>query len=166
MAEITLLTPEQVAEREQKPKGQGRSGRRRSPARTRIIEAYKAVMAEGQPGYGADVLLAEDEDKRVVRQNLKAASDELNVALEFRPIKDKRLMHFRFITAEERAEKPKRGGRPRKNGQELSAEADGATEHVQAAAHELPPAVQEAPAETPKKRTRSRRAAASEAPSS
>ena len=81
MAEITLLTPEQIVEREQKPKSQGRSGRRRSPARTRIIEEYKAVMQDVAPGYGADVLLAEDEDKRFVRQNLKAAADELNVGL-------------------------------------------------------------------------------------
>src|ERR671917_2856089 len=107
MAEITLLTPEQVAEREQKPKGQGRSGRRRSPARTRIIEEYKVVMAEGQPGYGADVILADDEDKRVVRQNLKAAAHELNVALDFRPIKDRSRIHFRFITPEEKAAPPR-----------------------------------------------------------
>jgi hypothetical protein len=166
MAEITLLTPEQVAEREQKPKGHGRSGRRRSPARTRIIEEYKAVMQDVAPGYGADVLLGEDEDKRFVRQNLKAAADELNVALEFRPIKDKRRIHFRFITPEERAAKPKRGGRPRKHGQAVSVEADGAREQAHDAAHERPPVVQEAPAETPKQRTRSRRAVASEAPSS
>ena len=162
MAEITLLTPEQVAEREQKPKGQGRSGRRRSPARTRIIEEYKSMMQDVAPGYGADVLLAEDEDKRFVRQNLKAAADELNVALEFRPVKDKRRIHFRFITPEDKAARPKRGGRPRKNAQAVSAEADGAIEHVQATEQALTPDVQEQPAEAPKKRTRSRRAAASE----
>ena len=97
MAEITLLTPEQLAEGEQKPKSHGRSGRRRSPARTRIIEEYKAVMQDVTPGYGADVLLAADEDKRFVRQNLKAAADELNVALEFWPVKDRSRIHFRFI---------------------------------------------------------------------
>ncbi len=165
MAEITLLTPEQVAEREQKPKGHGRSGRRRSPARTRIIEEYKAVMQDVAPGYGADVLLGEDEDKRFVRQNLKAAADELNVALEFRPVKDNTRIHFRFITPEEKAAKPKRGGRPRKQGQDVSTEVDGAREHAEAAAHELPPMVPEAPTEPPKKRTRSRRATASEASS-
>ncbi len=165
MAEITLLTPEQVAEREQKPKGHGRSGRRRSPARTRIIEEYKAVMQDVAPGYGADVLLAEDEDKRFVRQNLKAAADELNVALEFRPIKDKRRIHFRFITPEEKAARPKRGGRPRKIAQEVSAEADGASEHVQAPEQALPPVVQEQPAEAPKKRVRRPRATANEAAS-
>ena len=115
MADIVLLTPEQVAEREQKPKGQGRSGRRRSPERTRIIEEYKSALQQAEPGYGGDVLLPEGEEKRVVRQNLKAAADELNLALDFRPIKDKHRIHFRVITPEERAAKPRRGGRPRKN---------------------------------------------------
>ncbi len=162
MAEITLLTPEQVAEREQKPKGQGWSGRRRSLARTRIIEEYKVVMQDVAPGYGADVVLAEGEDKRVVRQNLKAAADELNVGLEFRPIRDTSRMHFRFITSEEKAARPKRGGRPRKNAQEVPPAADGASVQAQDAAQELPLVVQEQPAEAPKKRTRRPRATASE----
>ena len=115
MAEIRLLSPEQLAEREQKPKGRNRSGRRRSEERTRIIEEYKVAMREAKPGYGADVALSPGEDKRMVRQNLKAAADELNQALEFRPIKDKSRIHFRVITPEEKAAKPKRGGRPRKN---------------------------------------------------
>jgi hypothetical protein len=161
MAEITLLTPEQVAEREQKRDGRGRSGRRRSPARTRIIEGYKAVMQDVAPGYGADVLLAEDEDKRVVRQNLKAAAQELNVALDFRPIKDKSRIHFRFVTPEEQAARPKRGGRPRKHAQDVLAKADGAREQPQAAEHVLPAVTQEQPTEAPKKRTRRPRAAAS-----
>ncbi len=122
-------------------------------------------MQDVAPGYGADVLLAEDEDKRFVRQNLKAAADELNVAREFRPIKDKRRIHFRFITPEERAARPKRGGRPRKTAQEVSAEADGASEQAQATAQELPPVVEEQPAEAPKKRTRRPRVTASEAAS-
>lgn len=115
MAEISLLTPEQLAEREQKPKGKNRSGRRRSEERTRIIEEYKAILRDAEPGYGGDVTLTEAEDKRIVRQNLKAAADELQQALEFRPIKDKTRIHFRVITLEEKAAKPKRGGRPRKN---------------------------------------------------
>ena len=85
MAEIVILSPEQVAEREQ-PKGRGRRGRQRSPERTRIIEAYKAALQQAHPGYGADVLLAEGDDKRVVRQNLKAAAEELHLALDFRPL--------------------------------------------------------------------------------
>jgi hypothetical protein len=113
MAEIQLLTPEELQEREQKPKG--RSGRRRSEERTRIIEQYKEQLRDIKPGYGADVILAEGEDKRAVRQNLKSAAQELNLDFEFRPIKDKSKIHFRVITPEEAASKPKRGGRPRKN---------------------------------------------------
>ncbi len=115
MAEIQILTPEELAEREQKPKGRSRSGRRRSEERTRIIEEYKLAMRDAEPGFGGDVTLGASEDKRMVRQNLKAAAQELSMALEFRPIKDKTRIHFRVITPEEKAAKPKRGGRPRKN---------------------------------------------------
>jgi hypothetical protein len=113
MAEIRILTPEQLEEREQKPKG--RSGRRRSDERTRIIEEYKEQLRDVKPGYGGDVQMEENEEKRTVRQNLKTAAQELEIALEFRPIKDKSKIHFRVITNEEAKAKPKRGGRPRKN---------------------------------------------------
>ena len=53
MAELVLLTPEQLAERAHKPTGQGRLGRRRSPDRTRIIEEYKAALRQALPGMGA-----------------------------------------------------------------------------------------------------------------
>ena len=43
MAEIVLLRPDQLAERE-RPKG--RLGRRRSEERTRIIESYKEMMRD------------------------------------------------------------------------------------------------------------------------
>ena len=112
MAEIKILTPQQLEEREQKPKG--RSGRRRSEERTRIIEEYKGTLQGVEPGYGGDVKLGEGEDKRAVRQNLKTAAQELNIALEFRPIKDKARIHFRVITHEAQQAKPKRGGRPPK----------------------------------------------------
>jgi hypothetical protein len=54
----------------------------------------------------------------MVRQNLKVAAQELGVAFEFRPIKDKSRIHFRVLTTEEAAARPKRGGRPRKNAQQ------------------------------------------------
>ena len=114
MAEIRMLTPEQIAERERKPSGGGRSGRKRSEQRQQIIDAYKEALEPAEPGFGGDVILDENEDKRVVRQNLKAAADELGKTLEFRPIKDKAKIHFRVITPEEKAAKPKRGGRPKK----------------------------------------------------
>ena len=115
MADIRILTPEELAEREQKPKGRNRSGRRRSEERTRIIEEYKAKMRDAEPGFGGDVSLEPGEDKRMVRQNLKAAADELGKALKFNPVKNKSRIHFRVITLEEKAAQPKRGGRPRKN---------------------------------------------------
>ena len=115
MATLNILTPEELAHRDQKSrsKGVGR-GRRRSAERTRIIDGFKEVLQQAEPGYGADVLLGEDEHKRTVRQNLKAAADELGMALEFRPIKVKNRIHFRVITLEEKAAMPKRPGRPRK----------------------------------------------------
>ncbi len=115
MATLNILTPEELAHRDQKSrsKGVGR-GRRRSAERTRIIEGFKEVLQQAEPGYGADVLLGEDEHKRTVRQNLKAAADELGMALEFRPIKVKNRIHFRVITLEEKATLPKRPGRSRK----------------------------------------------------
>ncbi len=113
MAELVLLTPDQVAEHAHKPKGPGRVGRRRSPERIQLIEAYKAALQQAQPGYGADVLLADGEDKRTVRHNLQAAAEELNQVLDFRPIKDPSRIHFRVITPEERAARPTHGGRPR-----------------------------------------------------
>ena len=59
MADIRIVTPEELQERENKPKG--RAGRQRSPERTRAIEAYKQALQDAQPGYGADVILQEGE---------------------------------------------------------------------------------------------------------
>jgi hypothetical protein len=117
MATIIILTPEQLAERERKPAGSTRLGRRRSPARTAIIESYKTVLQEAEPGFGGEMHLADGEDKRLVRQNLKAAANELNLALDFRPVKNPTRIYFRVITPEEYAARPRRGGRPRKNRQ-------------------------------------------------
>ncbi len=72
------------------------------------------LRRDATPGYGVDVTLSETEDKRLIRQNLKAAAEELGIALDFRPIKDKSRMHVRVITPEEKAAQPPRGGRPRK----------------------------------------------------
>ncbi len=113
MATLNILTPEQLQNREQKPPRR-RTGRRRSAERNRIIEALKAELQDANPGYGVDVILSEGEDKRLVRQNLKAAADELGIALDFRPIKDKSRMHVRVISPEEKAAMPPRGGRPKK----------------------------------------------------
>jgi len=111
MANIRLVTPQELQEREHKP--QGRVGRQRSPERTAAIAAYKAALQDVQPGYGADVMLEEGEEKRKVRQNFRAAAAQLNLILDFRPVKDTSRIHFRVITPEEKATKPKRAGRPR-----------------------------------------------------
>ena len=113
MAILNILTPEELSNREQKPP-RGRVGRRRSAERNRIIESFKAALQDATPGYGVDVTLGEGEDKRLVRLNLKAAADELGIALDFRPIKDKNRMHMRVVSLEEKASMPPRGGRPRK----------------------------------------------------
>ena len=115
---ITILTPEELAERDQRPQREGgRAGRPRSEERTRIIEEYKALLRDAPVGFGGDVELAPGEEKRIVRDNLKAAAAELDLALEFRPRKDRTQIQFRVITPEEYAAKPKRGGRPRKHPQ-------------------------------------------------
>ena len=113
MAEIRILTPDDLAARAVKPSGRGRGGRRRSEERSRIIESYKQALRDATPGFGGDVALSEGEEKRLVRQNLKAAAQELGKALDFRPVKDTSRIHFRVITLEEHAARPKRGGRPK-----------------------------------------------------
>ncbi|WP_026369752.1 hypothetical protein [Kallotenue papyrolyticum] len=113
MPQVHIYTPEELAEREKKPRG--RSGRRRSEERVRAIEFFKAQLQGAQPGYGGEVLLEEGEEKRTVRQNLKIAAQELGLALAFRPIKDRSRIQFRVITPEEAAARPRRrGGRPPK----------------------------------------------------
>ena len=161
MAELVMLTPAQVAERAQ-PKGSGRMGRQRSPERTRIIEEYKVALQAAAPGYGADVLLAEGEDKRTVRHNLKAAAEELNQVLDFRPIKDPSRIHFRVITPEERAAKPKRGGRPRKAAAAAQVAEGEPVGHVQEPTPAQPGMTQEEPVELPKKRGRRPKTAANQ----
>ena len=125
MATLNILTPDELANREQKPRTRGRIGRRRSAARTRIIESFKAELQDAEPGYGVDVTIGEGEDKRVVRMNLKAAADELGIALDFRPIKDKSRMHIRIVSLEEKAAMPPRGGRPRRAQADVPQETNG-----------------------------------------
>src|SRR3954465_8803470 len=99
MARLEIVTPEQLEARNAKL-GK-RLGRRRSAQRTTSIESFKTQLEGAEPGYGGDVLLSSDENKRIVRQNLKAAADEMGFALDFRPIKTPDKMHFRVISLEE-----------------------------------------------------------------
>ena len=111
MAELQLLTPEELAAREQQ--GQGGRGRR-NPARTRLLEAFQAGLQQAELGDRGEVVLAAGETKRVVRPLLKVAAAQLGYALDFRPTKDPTRISFRVITPEEYAAHPKPGGRPRK----------------------------------------------------
>ncbi len=113
MADIQLFSAEELADQERKRRGKG--GRRRSEERQRIIDQYKVTLLPAQVGWGGDVVLSEDDDKRLVRQNLKIAAKEIGKLIEFRPIKDSMRIRFRIITPEEQAAKPRRPGRPRKN---------------------------------------------------
>ncbi len=113
MAELHLVTPAELAAREQQAQGRGRRGRR-SPERTRLLEEFQAVLQQAEPGYGGEVVLAAGENKQVVRPLLKVAAAALGYALDFRPTKDPTRIYFRVITPEERAAHPKPGGRPRK----------------------------------------------------
>ena len=111
MAELHLLTPAELAAREQFQQRPGKPGRRRSPEQTHIIEAYKATLQQAHPGFGGEVVLAAGERKRKVRQQLKTAGQAVGYALDFCPTKDPMRIHFRVITPEERAAHPKPGGR-------------------------------------------------------
>ena len=117
MAKVTLLTPEDIKAREEKPK-KARMGRQRSPERVRMLEQYRQVLQSAAPGYGGDVVLAEGEQKRVVRLLINEAAESLGLALSYRPRRDPNLMYFDVISPEEKAARPKRGGRPRKQVEE------------------------------------------------
>src|SRR5687768_6556836 len=107
MADITILTPEELTARDSKPTGK-RAGRRRSDERTMIIDSYKQALQGAGPGFGGEVSLDEGEEKRIVRQNLKAAAEELDLILSFRPIKQVNQIKFLVITPAEKAAQPKR----------------------------------------------------------
>src|SRR4051795_9354360 len=112
MATLQIVTPDELEART--TKSGKRLGRKRSAQRTTSIESFKTQLEGAEPGDGGDVLLTSDENKRIVRANLHAAADEMGFALDFRPIKKPNRMHFRVISLEEYAARPKRGGRPRK----------------------------------------------------
>ncbi len=157
MATLNILTPEELEKREQKPERR-RTGRRRSAERNRIIESFKAALQDATPGYGVDVTLSETEDKRLVRQNLKAAAEELGIALDFRPIKDKSRMHVRVITPAEKAARPSRSGRPRKAEPEaLQATSDQAPQEANGTEPEAAP-----PSRSRRRRTQSQAATPAE----
>ena len=110
MAQIQILTPDELAERDRN----AAEGSGRSAARRQSIATYKRALQGVAAGYGGDVTLAEDEDKPSVRQLLKLAAQDLNVVLAFRRRKDPRRLHFVVLTPEQAAARPRRGGGRRK----------------------------------------------------
>lgn len=77
------------------------------------IEQYKQALQCVEPGYGGEVKLEPDEDKRVVRLNLQEAAKELvlsRLASGQRQGTDQLQNHF----PRRKGRRPKRGGRPRK----------------------------------------------------
>ena len=139
IAEIHILSPEELAAREERHV-QGRVGRPRNPERVRIIEAYKAVLQQAQPEGGGDVLLTAGETKRMVREALHAAAAELNLTLDFRPIKDPSRLHFRVRPRQAHVARPRRAGRPRPRAGEVEGAPGAAAGLVQPGAQAQPAA--------------------------
>ena len=111
MAQIQIVTPDELAERD---RNAAEWSGRRSAARRQSIAAYKRALQGVAAGYGGDVTLAEDEDKPSVRQLLKLAAQDLQVVLAFRRRNDPRRLHFVVLTPEQAAARPRRGGGRRK----------------------------------------------------
>jgi hypothetical protein len=111
MPEFTLWTPEEIQERAKPKRTQQRE------ARDRAIAEYSTILASAQPGYGGQLVLGDDEDKRKIRVLVREAASRNNLSLRFRPIKDKDRIEFLVIDPEQQPSRPKTGarrGRPKK----------------------------------------------------
>jgi len=111
MAEFTLWTPEEIQARA-KPKRM-----QQQEARDRAIAEYSTFFASAQPGYGGQLVLGDDEDKRKIRVLVREAASRNNLSLRFRPIKDKNRIEFLVIDPEQKPARRTTGaqrGRPRK----------------------------------------------------
>ncbi|HYF65489.1 MAG TPA: hypothetical protein VD886_21865 [Herpetosiphonaceae bacterium] len=112
MAEFTLWTPEEMQDRAKPKRAQQRE------ARDRAIAEYSAFFASAQPGYGGQLVLGDDEDKRKIRALVREAASRNNLSLRFRPIKDKNRIEFLVIDPEKQPSRRNTGarrGRPKKN---------------------------------------------------
>lgn len=112
MAEFTLWTPEEMQDRAKPKRTQQRE------ARDRAIAEYSTFFASAQPGYGGQLVLGDDEDKRKIRALVREAATRNNLSLRFRPIKDKNRIEFLVIDPEKQPSRRNTGarrGRPKKN---------------------------------------------------
>ena len=107
MGEMMLWTPEEMQERA-KPKRE-----RLREEKERAIAEYAAYFQHAAPGYGGQVMLDDDEDKRKVRLLVREAATQQGLTLRFRPIKDANRLEFTVIDPVIQ-KKGARRGRPRK----------------------------------------------------
>ena len=110
MAEFTLWSPEEMQERA-KPK---RAVQRET--RERIIAEYTNYFQNAKAGFGGQVVLGDDEDKRKLRALVREAAGRSNLVLRFRPIKDKNRIEFLVIDPQSQPARKTgaRRGRPKK----------------------------------------------------
>lgn len=111
MAEFTLWTPEEMNDRAKPKRTQQRENRERA------LAEYGEHFQSAQPGFGGQVTLSDEEDKRKIRALVREAAARNNLTLRFRPIKDKNRIEFLVIDPEKQPA-PRTGGarrgRPKK----------------------------------------------------
>jgi hypothetical protein len=110
MAELKLFTPDEIAERA-KPKRQ-----QKREAKERMVSGYASQLQGCRPGFGGEVVLSEEDDKRKIRSLLKEAAGRTKLQLRFRPIKDSGRIEFSVVEATKKAAGKGRGGRRPKKG--------------------------------------------------
>ncbi len=105
MPEFTLWTPEEMQERAKPKRTQQRESRERA------IAEYGAYFQTARPGFGGQVVLSDDEDKRKIRALVREAATRSNLSLRFRPIKDKNRIEFIVIDPSKQPAPRNTGGR-------------------------------------------------------
>lgn len=112
MAEFTLWTPEEMQDRAKPKRTQQRE------ARDKAIAEYSEYFASAQAGFGGQVTLGDEEDKRKIRALVREAATRNHLSLRFRPIKDKNRIEFLIMDPEKQTQRRNTGarrGRPKKN---------------------------------------------------
>ncbi|HEY1016736.1 MAG TPA: hypothetical protein VGE07_28750 [Herpetosiphonaceae bacterium] len=100
MPEFTLWTPDEMKERE-KPKRL-----QQKEAKERAISEFASYFQNAGPGFGGQLVLSENDDKRKLRALVREAASRHNLSLRFRPIKDKGRIEFSVVDP---------GGAPKKS---------------------------------------------------
>lgn len=109
MPELNIWNLDDMAERA-KPKRQ-----RKREERERMVQTYREYFKNVKPGFGGEVLLSEEEDKRKIRMLIREAAEQQGINLRFRPIKDAQRIEFRVLPKEDKTSSTgAKRGRPRK----------------------------------------------------